>query len=192
MYFAEYCLCYRALLQKETIILSILLTEATPYRPWVQLPLQSTNLSLSVHEAEYRLFYRALLQKKPIILRSLLIVATPYLYKAQTCLCLSMKLCITALQKTRYTLIKNTAPLQALSTVTFTKYELLFVWSCNAWSSVSLTPTQKTRDCLIKNTAPLQALNTVKGWLRLVGSLKVYVSFAMSPIKETIFCRWDL
>ena len=29
--FAEYCLFYRALLQKRPIILSILLTEATPY-----------------------------------------------------------------------------------------------------------------------------------------------------------------
>ena len=30
--FAEYCLFYRALLQKRPIILSILLTEATPHR----------------------------------------------------------------------------------------------------------------------------------------------------------------
>jgi len=30
--FAEYCLCYRALLQKRPIILSILLTKATPYQ----------------------------------------------------------------------------------------------------------------------------------------------------------------
>jgi len=30
------------------------------------------------------------------------------------------------------------------------------------------------------------------GWLRLVGSLKFYVSFAKSPIKQTISCKRDL
>ena len=30
------------------------------------------------------------------------------------------------------------------------------------------------------------------GWLRLVGSLKLQVSFAKSSIKETIFCKRDL
>jgi len=30
------------------------------------------------------------------------------------------------------------------------------------------------------------------GWLRLVGSLKLYVSFAEEPNKETMFCKRDL
>jgi len=65
--FAEYRLFYRSLLQKRPIILSILLTEATPY-----------NTSMSWAYDTYRLFYRSLLQKRRIILRILLTEATLY------------------------------------------------------------------------------------------------------------------
>ena len=30
------------------------------------------------------------------------------------------------------------------------------------------------------------------GWLRLVGSLKLQVSFAKEPYKKTMFCKGDL
>ena len=55
VFFAEYSLFHRALLQKRPIILRSLLIEATRY---------------SEDSSQHRLFYRALLQKRPVIFRS--------------------------------------------------------------------------------------------------------------------------
>ena len=94
--FKEYCLFYRALLQKRPVILrSLLLRIMTGeltfenvqeivqnlerhclcYVGWLRLV---SSIKLLVSFTEYRLFYRALLQKRPLIFRRLLIVATPY------------------------------------------------------------------------------------------------------------------
>ena len=54
--FAEYCVFYRALLQKSPIILSILLTKATPQ-------CAAGCLMNARFRRQYSLFYRALLQK---------------------------------------------------------------------------------------------------------------------------------
>jgi len=60
----DWCLIYRALLQKRPIIQSILLTVATPKQ-------------VMYLQVDWCLFYRALLQKRPIIVSILLTVATP-------------------------------------------------------------------------------------------------------------------
>ena len=82
VFFAEYSLFYRALLQKRPIILRSLLIVGTPYiikcsyivkKPQLSLRWSHIcicSLKVQVFFAEYRLFYRALLQKRPIILRS--------------------------------------------------------------------------------------------------------------------------
>jgi len=70
--FAEYCLFYRALLQRRLIILRSLIIVATP------LECMKCDDSHALSYAEYSLFDKALLQKRPIISRILPIVATPY------------------------------------------------------------------------------------------------------------------
>jgi len=49
------------------------------------------------------------------------------------------------------------------------------------------------RDIYRESTNTAMVFSTDMGWLRLVGSLKLHVSFAKEPYKkETIFCRRDL
>ena len=44
----------------------------------------------------------------------------------------------------------------------------------------------------IHNAHKNKSCSSHMGWLRLVGSLKLYVSFAKEPIKENVFCKQDL
>ena len=84
--FAEYRLFYRALLQKRPIILSILLTVATPYLklqpPWNS-SWSQTPAGVFAQEP-YKRDY--ILQQRLIFLKSLLIIATPRLQRRHTCL----------------------------------------------------------------------------------------------------------
>ena len=110
--------------------------------------------------AEYRLFYRSLLQKRPVILRSLLIVATPYCTFGNT-----------------------------------------FVWhdSCGcAWDMCGIAQQTKTKETYILtkrdlhthkkkascNLTQMYCRKCCMGWLRLVGSLKLQVSFVKETYKK--------
>ena len=74
--FAEYSLFYRALLQKRPIILSMLLTQATPYDHLYHNSYPSCPSSLSDAKETYK--RDDILQKRTIIWSNLPTVATPY------------------------------------------------------------------------------------------------------------------
>jgi len=122
---------------------------------WLQLV---GSFKLQVSFAEYRLFNTALLQKRarPVILRSLLIVATPnYMYLGPAC-----------------------ARVLHLRCNSFLKWR------------ISLALSSSRTGCLYphKNktavTTRLVVVYSDMGWLQLVGSIKLQVSFAKEPYKR--------
>ena len=126
------------------------------------------SLRLQVSFAEFRLVYRALLQKRRIISRSLLIVATPFLIvvfgcymREPQCVCMHI-----------YTNIFM--------------YTYIWIHVCMLCMCACLSRCICISDCSafgvsgmsLRRVWGVWVFRLCMGWLRLVGSLRLQVSFA--------------
>jgi len=124
------------------------------------------SFKLYVSFAEYRLFCRALLQKRPVILRRLREAATRSKYEKQ-------------LQEATMGWLRLVGSFKLY--VSFAEYRLF----CRALLQKRPVILRSLRKAATRSKYEKQLPEATMGWLRLVGSLKLYVSLE----NMSLFCR---